>query len=200
MNNHENLKLEILKVFPKDNTTGRILSDAIVADNWGDQKYINCLSESWKDWTEITNKQIDNCSSLFAFFEDKEISYFVPRYMIWVLDDIQNKIEYEYGCSGDSTISWLLLISKNGVINDLFNNEQQDCISRFLKLSRTEDYEFCFTSPNYLDLNDHEALHEEFKKSNKAFIESGIMPSFNKELLELEKSLDELGTLNDLEK
>lgn len=196
MNEYEKLKYEILKLFPLENTTGKILSDAIVDDNLGDEQYVNCLLENWVDWTEITDQQIDGSSSIFCFFENKEISYFIPRYMIWVLDDIQNQIEYDYGCSGDNTIYWLLFISKNGLINELFNKDQKDCISTFLKLAKTGDYELCYTSPNFLNPNDHEELHRNFKKSNKALIESGIMPEYHEKIIELEKSLDKLNILN----
>lgn len=148
----EKIKVDIHDTFTLDRPSDLRLYHAIIEDHYGDDSFTDCLDETWSFWTEITDEQIYHCYSLFSHFEDEEIIYFFPRYMIWTLDkNVGNLLKYD-SVSDESMLYWLLLKYKQNKLLDLFTTRQLRIIFSFLKLISCESrYQIIFLGPNIFD-------------------------------------------------
>ena len=88
-----NLRKQILKSFPKNPRPKHSLSDAITADDWGDPK--NTFTEKWNDWTEIEDWQVNDCPYVFYYLEFKDKLYYLPRFMVFMIDDMNGDVSKE---------------------------------------------------------------------------------------------------------
>ena len=85
------LRTQILETFPKTPKPKNSLSDAIIADDWG--KTDNAIEESWNDWTEIEDWQVNVCPYVFTYLDFEDSKYYLPRYLVFILDDIEGKVD-----------------------------------------------------------------------------------------------------------
>lgn len=134
------VRQKIIKEFPLAPITEYRLSDAIVEDDYGDTD--GTFVEDWSTWNEIEDWQVARCSALFSFAPPKAISYLIPRYMIFVLDDICGYIDRKSidTYSGDCLIWYLQRARMSGYANQGFTKKQIDTIESFLGEIKNHDY------------------------------------------------------------
>jgi|GEM_PF-6300801 len=134
MDNNSEIRKKIFDVFPREPVSKIRLSDAAVADHFGDES--KSFKEDWKDWTEIQDWQLEKCDgSLFAFYEGKDISYFIPRYMIWVLDEMNKGTEARLHAWWGLRVVSYLANRRKLISYDLyadFDERQKEVIEDFL--------------------------------------------------------------------
>ena len=119
------------------------LSDAIIADDYGDDSY--AFEETWLTWIEIKDWQVAKCDMLFSFAPPKIAAYFIPRYMIYVLDEIEGVVDQNYvdwGQGSGYALIWFLIKSQKNNYEDLeLMSVQLDVIEEFLlKIKIDDDY------------------------------------------------------------
>ena len=134
-NQIQRLKKEVFNNFLKYPKPKNSLSDAIKADNYG--KPTNKFVENWNDWTEIKDWQVDECPYIFSYLPDLDVLYYVPRYIIWTLDDINGDIpDSQTGCSGSDLISWIF--ENKNFLKENLNLEQLKNIKEFLNIAYSD--------------------------------------------------------------
>jgi hypothetical protein len=135
------LRHQISNAFPKLPATTYRLGDAITADDYGDPR--NTFEETWNTWDEIENWQITKCTIFFAFAPADAAAYLVPRFMLFVLDEIEGKLspEHQGYNSGDATV-WHLQRLKNAKYeNSPLNESQKNVIELFIdEIQKDPDY------------------------------------------------------------
>lgn len=129
------LRQQIYACFPQKPAVDYALSDALIADAYGDQRY--AIEEQWETWEQITDWQVARCDVLFAFAPAKASAYFIPRYMLFSLDQIEDKIPEETyrdasDVSGDNAEFYLTNLKKTHYKDSLFTQPQIDVIELFL--------------------------------------------------------------------
>ena len=133
---YTDLRNKIYECFPRKPAVNYKLSEAIIADDYGDES--NAFEENWCAWDEIEDWQVARCDVLFSFAPANAIEYIIPRYMIFFLDEIENKIpvgayKNASDVSGDNAVNYLKRIKDNDYRNSGFNETQIEVIELFLK-------------------------------------------------------------------
>ena len=127
------LRNQILENFPKLPKPKYLLSDAIIADDWGET--CNVIEEKWNDWSEIEDWQVNACPYVFTYLEFEDSIYYLPRYLIFIIDDIEGKVEE--GVNGILAISIFNFIVGNwNRIKDYFGIEKVKLIKDVLILAK----------------------------------------------------------------
>ena len=106
------LRNRIRQAFPECGAPSYRLSDAIIDDDYGDRTF--AFEEKWKTWSEIEDWQIAKSNVFFCFAPLDAALYVLPRFMLFVLDDIEGKLHKDhsdYG-AGDSAV-WFIQRLKN---------------------------------------------------------------------------------------
>jgi hypothetical protein len=137
------LRKMIEEVFPKTPVPEYRLSNAIIDDDYGDTSY--AFEEKWTTWDQIEDWQVAKCYVLFAYAPPDAAAYYTPRYMIYVLDDIDGTVDQEtFGIgsgSGDCLVWYLQRAKKSGYKETAFNHKQIQVIELFLnELSNDKEY------------------------------------------------------------
>ena len=127
-----NLREEIEKQFPLENAPSYRLSDAIIEDDYGDTSY--AFEESWSTWAEIENWQLAKSDVYFSYAPHDAALYVLPRFMLFVLDDIDGKLESEHQdtCTTDSAVWYIQRLKKKRYESTGFSGAQINVIERFL--------------------------------------------------------------------
>ena len=133
----------IEEAFPKKPAPEYRLSNAIIDDDYGDTTY--AFEEKWETWDQIEDWQVAKCDVLFSFAPSGAAVYYTPRYMIYVLDDIDGTVDQEtlgYGTGSGHCLVWYLQREKkSGFKEAAFNEEQIQVIEIFLEeLKNNEEY------------------------------------------------------------
>ena len=87
------LKKNIIDLFPKKPLPKNKLNDAVYLYKYGKIEQQDLCDDKWVDWTKITDNDISKCDILFNYLDFYDCLYFLPRYMIWILDDIDNVLD-----------------------------------------------------------------------------------------------------------
>ncbi len=135
------LRRQITNTFPLQPASKYRLSDAIADDDYGDRRFT--FEETWKSWDEIENWQVVKCDVFFCFAPSEAAAYMIPRYMIYVLDDIEEMLppECRSYSSGDTAIWHLQRLEKKEYKNSCLSQDQIDVIEDFLVEIRNDlDY------------------------------------------------------------
>ena len=135
------LRRKITNTFPLQPVPKYRLSDAIADDDYGDRHFT--FEETWKSWDEIENWQIVKCDIFFCFAPPEAAAYMIPRYMVFVLDEIEEKLPSESrGYSSRDTAVWhLQRLQKKKYKNSSLTLHQINVIEGFLVEIRSDpDY------------------------------------------------------------
>ena len=127
-----NLRGRIREVFPESGAPNYRLSDAIVEDDYGDKTF--AFEEKWKTWAEIEDWQIAKSNVFFSFAPMNAALYVLPRFMLFVLDDIEGKLHKDhsdYG-AGDSAVWFIQRLKNRNFQNTDLSKEQIEVIDSFL--------------------------------------------------------------------
>jgi hypothetical protein len=82
------LRERTYRAFPLQPRPSVRLSDAVTRDNWGHPPS-DWPAETWRDWTEIPSDLLKRAECLLTYFDDEELTYFLPRFVIELLDDAE---------------------------------------------------------------------------------------------------------------
>ena len=127
-----NLREDIQTLFPLADAPSYRLSDAIIEDDYGDTSY--AFEESWSTWAEIENWQLAKSDVYFSYAPQDAALYVLPRFMLFVLDDIDGKLESKNQdtCATDSAVWYIQRLKKNGYESTNFTSVQIEVIEQFL--------------------------------------------------------------------
>lgn len=106
------LRETIYQVFPKEGAPNYKLSDAIIADDYGDSSC--AFEEKWVSWDEIENWQIANTNGVFFSFAPRDVcAYLIPRFMIFTIDEHEGKLgEFARLAASDCAGDYVALLEK----------------------------------------------------------------------------------------
>lgn len=112
------------------------LSDAITEDDYGDNTY--SFKETWRTWEEIYDWQVAQCSVIFTYAPSEVAEYLLPRYMMFVLDDIENRLDDNTfkdagDGSGDSAVYYIKKLKRNSYCDSSFCDIQIRALDTFIK-------------------------------------------------------------------
>ena len=133
------LRSLIREAFPSEPAVKYRLSRAIIDDDYGEET--NAFEESWGTWEEIEDWQVTRCYVFFSFAPAEAKEYFLPRYMIFLLDQIEGKIDdgiYSNASdlSGESAVYYIKRLKKGNYAKCNFNEFQVGVIETFLESTR----------------------------------------------------------------
>ena len=125
----------IYECFPRKPVVNYKLSQAIIADDYGDES--NAFEENWCTWDEIEDWQVARCDVLFSFAPAETIEFLIPRYMLFFLDEIEKKVSIQAyknasDVSGENAVNYLERLKDNNYRNSGFNESQIEVIELFL--------------------------------------------------------------------
>ncbi len=95
----EDLREKIIEIFPLEPKPKYTFKDYVKDDSFEEPK--------WKNWSEINNKLINRAPNIFAFAPPDEAIYYVPRYMYYILDDIEGNLQLRTDAA-DNLVTFLL--------------------------------------------------------------------------------------------
>ena len=129
------LRRKIVECFPIKPAVRYKLSQAIIEDDYGDES--KAFEENWSTWDQIEDWQVARCDVLFSYAPTNVIEYLIPRYMLFFLDEIENKIPDEAykktsDSSGESAVHYLQSKKDVHYKRSGFNELQLEVIELFL--------------------------------------------------------------------
>jgi hypothetical protein len=136
------LRDRIREAFPERGAPTYRLSDAIIEDDYGDETF--AFEEKWRTWTEIEDWQIAKSNVFFCFAPLDAALYVLPRFMLFVLDDIEGKLHKDHSDfgAGDSAVWFIQRLKKQGFRDTELSKAQIEVIEEFLgHIYRDYDYQ-----------------------------------------------------------
>ena len=126
------IRSKIKEQFPLQGAPSYRLSDAIVEDDYGDTSLT--FEESWNTWAEIENWQIVKSDVFFSYAPKSAAIYLLPRFMIFVLDEIESKLEPQYlgNSAGDCAVWYIQTLKKKNYKNTKLTSLQIEVLENFL--------------------------------------------------------------------
>jgi len=131
-------------VFPKCEAPKYRLSDAIIEDDYGDDSY--AFKEEWETWDQIEDWQIVKSDVFFSYAPIPAAIYLLPRFMLFVLDEINGLLAEEnqgYG-TGDSAVWFVQRLKNKEYKNTGLSKAQIDLLEQFLG-HIYKDYDYSVT-------------------------------------------------------
>jgi len=131
-------------VFPKLDAPKYRLSNAIIEDDYGDDSYT--FKEEWETWDQIEDWQLVKSDVFFSYAPLPVAIYVLPRFLFFVLDEIDGLLEEEHqGCGAGDTAVWFVQRLKNkGYQNTGLSKAQIDVLEKFLAHAY-QDYDYSVT-------------------------------------------------------
>jgi hypothetical protein len=126
------LREEIKNAFPMSGAPRYRLSDAIIEDDYGDDSY--AFKEDWGTWEEIENWQLVKSDVFFSYAPIDAAIYILPRFMLFVLDEIEGKLQTEYQgySAGESAVWFIQRLKKRDYRGSSLTTSQVSVIENFL--------------------------------------------------------------------
>lgn len=129
----------ILEAFPLRPVPHYRLSDAIVADDFGSRT--NVFDEQWETWDQIETWQVAKCEVFFSYAPPNAAVYLTPRFMVYVLDEVNDPASASGSNTGDFFVWWLQRLKRSGFKGVPFSYRQRSVIELFLQCLESD--------PNY---------------------------------------------------
>jgi len=138
------LREKIHNEFPKEGAPAYRLSDAIKDDDYGDTTYT--FEETWETWEQITDWQVVKSEVFFSFAPKNAAIYVLPRFMLFVLDEIEGILPQEYQSfgAGDAAVWFIESLKRKNYRNSGLSDSQISVIEQFLSLVY-QDYDYSVT-------------------------------------------------------
>ena len=119
----KNLREKIKELFPLEPKPKYTFKDYATNDNFEENL--------WSDWSQIDNALISKAPDIFALAPPNDTIYYIPRYMIYILDDIDGKIT-DASDGADNLVTFLLRHRLTSYEKLNLNNNQITFIEFFL--------------------------------------------------------------------
>jgi len=141
---NDKVRASINEAFPKHPAvTSYTLSDGLIDDYCPVEK---TFKEDWETWDEIEDWQILRSDTFLNFAPPESFAYLVPRFMVFVLDDIDGVLPIECQGSGipDAVVTYLERQLKINSRNPILSDSQLEVIKDFLDVFYIDVYGFSY--------------------------------------------------------
>jgi len=117
-----------------DREDGVTLHEAMVIDSYGSlaERAEARKKDTETKWQDVPDKDIRDCDGVLSFLDDKGMRYYIPAYLIWYLNNIDQKSSTYCSNTFDSIPFHLTYQEGKFKRFELFTQQQREAIAHYL--------------------------------------------------------------------